>query len=33
VEDVAELLETTPRTVLRDWAFAPAWLYRELASG
>jgi RNA polymerase sigma factor (TIGR02999 family) len=30
VEEVAELLGTSTRTVLRDWAFARAWLYREL---
>ncbi|MGQ0720940.1 MAG: ECF-type sigma factor [Candidatus Eiseniibacteriota bacterium] len=33
VEEVAEMLEITPRTVLRDWAFARAWLYRELSGG
>jgi RNA polymerase sigma factor (TIGR02999 family) len=33
VEEVAETLETSPRTVLRDWAFARGWLYRELTSG
>jgi RNA polymerase sigma factor (TIGR02999 family) len=32
VEEVAETLEVTPRTVLRDWAFARLWLFRELAS-
>ena len=30
VEEVAEVLETSARTILRDWAFARAWLYREL---
>lgn len=30
VEEVAELFETSTRTVLRDWAFARVWLYREL---
>lgn len=29
-EEVAEVLELTPRTVERDWQFARAWLYREL---
>jgi RNA polymerase sigma factor (TIGR02999 family) len=30
-EEVAELLETSPRTVKRDWQTARAFLYRELA--
>lgn len=29
-EEIAELLEVTPRTVQRDWATARAWLYQEL---
>ena len=33
VDEVAELLETSSRTVLRDWAFARAWLYGELTKG
>ncbi|HEX7878347.1 MAG TPA: ECF-type sigma factor [Candidatus Eisenbacteria bacterium] len=33
VEEVAEILEASPRTVLRDWAFARAWLYGELSRG
>jgi RNA polymerase sigma factor (TIGR02999 family) len=33
VEEVAELLGTSTRTVLRDWAFARAWLYGELTKG
>jgi RNA polymerase sigma factor (sigma-70 family) len=33
VEEVAEILEATPRTILRDWAFARAWLYGELTKG
>jgi RNA polymerase sigma factor (TIGR02999 family) len=33
VDEVAETLETSTRTVLRDWAFARAWLYGELNSG
>jgi RNA polymerase sigma factor (TIGR02999 family) len=31
VDEVAQALELTTRTVLRDWAFARVWLYRELA--
>ncbi len=33
VEEVAETLGLSPRTVLRDWAFARAWLYGELTRG
>jgi RNA polymerase sigma factor (TIGR02999 family) len=33
VEEVAEVLEASSRTVLRDWAFARAWLYGELTRG
>jgi RNA polymerase sigma factor (TIGR02999 family) len=33
VDEVAELFETSTRTVLRDWAFARAWLYGELTKG
>ena len=33
VEEVAETLGASARTVLRDWAFARAWLYGELARG
>jgi RNA polymerase sigma factor (TIGR02999 family) len=33
VEEVADALELSPRTVLRDWAFARPWLYRELSKG
>lgn len=33
VDEVAEVLEASTRTVLRDWAFARAWLYGELTSG
>lgn len=33
VEEVAEMFESSPRTVLRDWAFARAWLYGELTKG
>jgi RNA polymerase sigma factor (TIGR02999 family) len=31
VEETAEAMEASTRTVLRDWAFARAWLYGELA--
>ena len=30
VEDTAQALGTSPRTILRDWTFARAWLYRAL---
>jgi len=30
VEETAEALDLSPRTVKRDWALAKAWLYREL---
>jgi RNA polymerase sigma factor (TIGR02999 family) len=30
VEETAEAMGTSPRTVKRDWGFARAWLYREL---
>ena len=30
IEETAELLEVSPATVKRDWAFARAWLQREL---
>ncbi len=33
VEEVAETLGTSRRTILRDWAFARAWLYGELSRG
>lgn len=33
VEEVAEALDASTRTVLRDWAFARAWLYGELTKG
>jgi RNA polymerase sigma factor (TIGR02999 family) len=33
VEEVAEALQASTRTVLRDWAFARAWLYRDLSNG
>jgi RNA polymerase sigma factor (TIGR02999 family) len=30
-EEIASVLDTSPRTVRRDWEFAKAWLARELA--
>ncbi len=33
VEDVAEVLEISPRTVKREWRLARAWLRREIARG
>ena len=30
VEETAEVMKTSPRTVIRDWNAAKAWLYREL---
>src|SRR5581483_4677731 len=32
VEEVAEVRRVSPRTVKRNWAYARAWLGRELAS-
>lgn len=32
VEETAETLAVSPRTVDKDWAFARAWLYRALKS-
>lgn len=31
VEEVAEIMETSSRTIPRDWAFARSWHYRELS--
>ena len=31
-EEAAEALNTSPRTVRRDWQFAKAWLQRDLTS-
>ncbi|HXG92657.1 MAG TPA: sigma-70 family RNA polymerase sigma factor [Blastocatellia bacterium] len=33
VEETAEVLKISPRTVLREWSLAQAWLYRELKHG
>jgi RNA polymerase sigma factor (TIGR02999 family) len=30
IEQAAEMLGLSPRTAYRDWAFARAWLYREI---
>jgi RNA polymerase sigma factor (TIGR02999 family) len=32
VDEVAETLAISERTVMRDWGFARAWLYRQLAA-
>jgi DNA-directed RNA polymerase specialized sigma24 family protein len=32
VEETAEALAVSPRTVHKDWTFARAWLYRALKS-
>jgi RNA polymerase sigma-70 factor, ECF subfamily len=32
-EEIAELLKTSERTVLREWSLARAWLHRELSRG
>lgn len=31
VEETAEVVDLSPRTVTRDWGLARAWLYRELS--
>lgn len=31
VEETAEVINVSPRTVMRDWSLARAWLYRELS--
>jgi RNA polymerase sigma factor (sigma-70 family) len=33
VAETAEVMRVSPRTVLREWQLARAWLYRELKSG
>jgi RNA polymerase sigma factor (TIGR02999 family) len=33
VEETAQALNTSPRTVIREWNAAKAWLYRELNGG
>jgi RNA polymerase sigma factor (TIGR02999 family) len=32
VEETAEVMNVSPRTVLRDWDLAKAWLHRELSA-
>ncbi len=32
IDEVAEVMKTSPATVKRDWAMARAWLFRELGS-
>jgi DNA-directed RNA polymerase specialized sigma24 family protein len=31
VEETAEALNVSPRTVMREWSLARDWLYRELS--
>jgi RNA polymerase sigma-70 factor, ECF subfamily len=33
LEETAEALKISPRTVQREWSLAQAWLYRELRRG
>jgi RNA polymerase sigma factor (TIGR02999 family) len=33
VEEIAEVLKISPKTVKRDWSVARAWLHRELRTG
>ena len=33
VDECAAVLDVSPRTVVKDWAFARAWLHRELSKG
>jgi RNA polymerase sigma factor (TIGR02999 family) len=33
VKEIAEVLNTSPRTVKRDWSVARAWLHREIRGG
>ena len=33
VEEVAEVLEVSPETVIRDWRLAKVWLLREMTGG
>lgn len=32
VEEISEVLDTSPRTINREWAFAKRWLRRELSA-
>jgi RNA polymerase sigma factor (TIGR02999 family) len=33
VEETASVLRISPRTVMREWSYAQAWLYKEVTSG
>jgi RNA polymerase sigma-70 factor (ECF subfamily) len=33
IEETAEVLQTSPATIERDWTTARAWLYREISRG
>src|SRR5262245_65957975 len=33
IEETAEALNVSPRTVMREWSLARDWLYRELSNG
>lgn len=33
VDETAEVLKVSPITVMRDWRFARAWLFREIGNG
>ena len=33
MEETAEVLNVSPKTVMRDWSAARIWLYRELTEG
>jgi len=30
VEEIAQILEVSPETVMRDWNLAKAWLYQQI---
>jgi DNA-directed RNA polymerase specialized sigma24 family protein len=32
VEEIAEVLNVSPVTVMRDWSMAKAWLHREISN-
>ena len=33
VDEIAEVLEVSPQTVLRDWKLAKSWLLHEMKRG
>lgn len=33
IDEIAEVLKVSPITVMRDWKFAKAWLFREMGHG